>query len=43
MHNKAFNSLPAVAGIRRYAAHPLTRRYAARKSGVFYKLDGTTL
>ncbi|MFT5400172.1 MAG: hypothetical protein ACI8XW_002978 [Gammaproteobacteria bacterium] len=25
---KAFNSLPAVAGIRRYAAHPLTRRYA---------------
>jgi len=26
-HNKALNSLPTVAGIRRYAAHPLARRY----------------
>ena len=26
IHNKAFNSLPAVAGIRRCAAHPLAQR-----------------
>jgi len=29
--NKALNSLPAVAGIRRYAAHPLARRYATKR------------
>ena len=29
-HNKAFNTLPAVAGIRRYAAHPLTQRYVVQ-------------
>ncbi len=27
--NKALNSLPAVAGISRYAAHPLVRRYVS--------------